>query len=501
MKRPPIGYERKTAVSQPGRLEGGDDLRNFVKRSHRLGRLTAVAGGAVAAGSLLFSVAGSAPALADSGSSNFLGAISASRPAGYLQAPTPYDISNGPATLNFDFTVKNLTPGTAHDLHLHFSTRHILTYGGVNVADGQPGKPGDIVDCSPATRGACFNVDMSTQAPSTSVPFELKVPAGGEETTPVDLSQSLTSCGYYQVDVWGGNAEFGHQNLASGVIRVLGCAAAAGISTTPSQGGVVGVTSIHDMATVTGTKPTGTVTFSLYGAGDTSCSGTDLLASMASFHKLALTNGSVTSPDFNPQTAGVYEWVAKYSGDANNKAASSACGAEAVTISKATPAVSTTPVPTSGNQGVAIHDSATVSGGFGPTGTVSFALYAPGDTTCSGTNLVAGQSAFQNIALTGGQASSPSFTASQVGTYNWVATYSGDVNNNSVASGCGTEKVITGQVLGVTSSSGGGKVSGATLAETGDWQTAVTLAGLAALVVGLALMVVSRRLGAVVVRR
>ncbi|MGH7777313.1 MAG: LPXTG cell wall anchor domain-containing protein [Candidatus Dormibacterales bacterium] len=474
-------------------------MRNLVKRSYRVGGLTAALGAAVAAGSMLFSMVGSAPVQADSGSSNFLGILSASRPTGYTHSPSSYDISGGTATLNFDFTVTNLTPGQAHDLDLHFSTRHILTYGGSDVSNGQPGQPGVIVDCTPATRGACFNVDMSTQAASTSVPFELKVPASGQAATPVDLSQALTSCGYFQVDVWGGNARFGHENLASGVIRVLGCVAAAEISTTPSAGGVVGTTSIHDTAMVSG-KGAGSVTFSLFGPGDKSCSGTDLLASKAGFHGVALSGGSATSPDFNPATAGVYEWVAKYSGDANHKPAASTCGSEAVTIAKATPAISTSPTPTSGSQGVSIHDMATVSGGFGPTGSVSFALYAPGDSSCSGTNLVAGQAAFQNIALTGGQAVSPSFTAGQVGTYNWIAAYSGDNNNNAIASGCGSEKVTTGKVLGVTSS-GGGSVSGATLAETGDWQSAITMAGLFVLVLGLALMLVSRRLSAVAVRR
>jgi len=123
-------------------------------------------------------------------------------------------------------------------------------------------------------------------------------------------------------------------------------------------------------------------------------------------------------------------------------------GAEQVVVQKAKPAISTVPSPTQAALGSLIHDSATVTGGFGPTGTVTFALYGPGDTACSGTNLVAGLAGFDNVALSGGSATSANFMANQVGTYNWVAAYSGDANNASVVSGCGTEQVTITKPLG-----------------------------------------------------
>ena len=68
-------------------------------------------------------------------------------------------------------------------------------------------------------------------------------------------------------------------------------------------------------------------------------------------------------------------------------------------VPKASPSISTTPpsnVPAGGN----IADSATVSGGFSPTGSVTFELFGPGDTTCQ-TPI-----ATRVSALSGGHASS-----------------------------------------------------------------------------------------------
>ncbi len=55
-----------------------------------------------------------------------------------------------------------------------------------------------------------------------------------------------------------------------------------------------------------------------------------------------------------------------------------------MTITQATPTITTTPSP-GGPVGTSISDTATVSGGFNPTGTVTFELFPPGDTTCTGT--------------------------------------------------------------------------------------------------------------------
>ncbi len=94
--------------------------------------------------------------------------------------------------------------------------------------------------------------------------------------------------------------------------------------------------------------------------------------------------------------------------------------------------------------GGSISDTAIVAGGSTPTGTVTFSLYAPGDDTCS--------SAIWSTTVplgAGGVASSGDVEASLPGTYHWVATYGGDLDNLQASSACGDESVvITPKTLG-----------------------------------------------------
>ncbi|MEO3891963.1 vWA domain-containing protein [Nonomuraea sp. B5E05] len=119
-------------------------------------------------------------------------------------------------------------------------------------------------------------------------------------------------------------------------------------------------------------------------------------------------------------------------------------------VPKATPSIATTPsdtVPAGGK----VSDTATLSGGYHPTGTVTFQLFAPGDTDCAKpietrTGTVSGT----------GTAASGNVTIGAAGTYRWTATYSGDAHNNSVTSPCGDEEVtvtpqqLTGRAYGLT---------------------------------------------------
>jgi hypothetical protein len=116
---------------------------------------------------------------------------------------------------------------------------------------------------------------------------------------------------------------------------------------------------------------------------------------------------------------------------------------------KASPTIVTTPsgsVPAGGS----ISDSATLFGGVSPTGSVTFTLFAPGDTTCSM------PIATKTAPLSGNTASSGSVTVGAEGTYSWMATYSGDANNNPATSPCGSEEVVvtaqtlTGRAYGLT---------------------------------------------------
>src|SRR6266566_5095889 len=75
--------------------------------------------------------------------------------------------------------------------------------------------------------------------------------------------------------------------------------------------------------------------------------------------------------------------TAVYSGDSKNLGASSACGRETVTVTKASPSLSTTPSPGGTAGTVILNDTATLSGGASPGGSITFSLYDPSHADCS----------------------------------------------------------------------------------------------------------------------
>jgi hypothetical protein len=157
-------------------------------------------------------------------------------------------------------------------------------------------------------------------------------------------------------------------------------------------------------------------------------------------------NGTYDSASFTPKAPGTYEFVASYSGDANNSAVAGVCNGanESVVVSKAAPTI-TTQASSGVVLGNGVSDTATIAGGAAPSGTVTFKLYGASDPTCASAPV------FTSSAITvngDGTYSSGSFTPSAVGTYHWVADYSGDANNTSATTHCGdaNESVAVGQV-------------------------------------------------------
>ncbi len=197
------------------------------------------------------------------------------------------------------------------------------------------------------------------------------------------------------------------------------------IATTASSG-TIGQP-IHDTATLSGSNAaTGTISWNVYASGDTKCS--------TALNSSPLTtavngDGSYNSPDFTPSSPGSYQWVATYSGDSQNLPASTSCNdpKEQSTVSKAAPSLATQ--ATSNTFGQPVHDVATLTGGDAPTGTITWNVYAA-NTGCA-TSIHSA-----SVMVTGdGNYNSPDFSPS-AGTYQWVATYSGDANNSSVATSC-----------------------------------------------------------------
>ena len=188
-------------------------------------------------------------------------------------------------------------------------------------------------------------------------------------------------------------------------------------------------TSIVDKATVSGgNNPTGTVTFNLY--NNPNGTGTPLFTNTE-----PLSGGMATSAGYTATATGTDYWVATYNGDSNNATVSSGTAAEPVTITPASPSINTSQQPATATVGTLIADKATVSGGYNPTGTVTFNLY--NNSTASGTPLFT-----DTETLSGGMATSTGYTATATGTDYWVATYNGDTNNKSVSSGTAAEPVV-----------------------------------------------------------
>src|SRR2546430_1406029 len=82
--------------------------------------------------------------------------------------------------------------------------------------------------------------------------------------------------------------------------------------------------------------------------------------------------------------------------------------------------------------GGSISDTATLTGGAGATGSITFFAYGPNDSTCSTAPVFT-----STVSVNGdGQYGSDPFVPSAPGTYRFVASYSGDANNKSIATVC-----------------------------------------------------------------
>lgn len=98
--------------------------------------------------------------------------------------------------------------------------------------------------------------------------------------------------------------------------------------------------------------------------------------------------------------------------------------------SMAKPALSTTAAAAVA-LGESITDTATLSGGIAPTGTITFNVYAATDTTCSTVLFQVATPVSGN-----GAYASPAVTPTAPGSYQWVANYSGDASNEAVSGQC-----------------------------------------------------------------
>jgi hypothetical protein len=142
-------------------------------------------------------------------------------------------------------------------------------------------------------------------------------------------------------------------------------------------------------------------------------------------------NGTYTTPvGYTPFQVGTYTWTALYNGDTNNSPASDT--GKTQVVNQATPGISTVPGgPVAQGSFKPLLDTAILSGGFNETGTLVFMLRDPSSVVVD----------TETVPVNGnGTYTTPvGFVASVAGTYQWTASYSGDVNNTAANSPFGSE--------------------------------------------------------------
>ena len=220
------------------------------------------------------------------------------------------------------------------------------------------------------------------------------------------------------------------------------------ITTSATASASIG-SSISHSATLTGAVPaaTGTITFTAYGpVAGTNPTPTCTTVAFTSSTFAVSGPGTYGPASFTPTQAGTYFWIASYSGDGSDAPATTACGdnGETSLVAPKSPTIATTANPTTGSPSSGpLQDSATLSGTSNLTGlgTITFYLFAPG-VTCA----TDGTGYTYHEVVTGINGNGPWSTVTGygpplvAGTYQWVAVFSGDANNNAAHSACGPSR-------------------------------------------------------------
>ena len=182
-----------------------------------------------------------------------------------------------------------------------------------------------------------------------------------------------------------------------------------------------------------GLHPTGSITFKLFNPGDPTCSGVAAASTTA-----VLTGQSASSGQFATGALGDYNFVAIYSGDANNGGVATVCGSAPVTVGRAEPAISLSAVAARAED-QALEGKATLSGAFNPVGIVTFMVFGPSDPSCGPPMAYK----FTSPVINGGAILGQTALVLETppGTYSFIAVYSGDDNNVSAATPCESNTV------------------------------------------------------------
>ena len=120
---------------------------------------------------------------------------------------------------------------------------------------------------------------------------------------------------------------------------------------------------------------------------------------------------------------------------ASNGVAAPACQTFTITIARQSPSLLAAPSP-GGAVGTVVTETASLVGGYLPTGSITFRLFS--DAACT-----AEVFSSTNVVTVNGSATSNAFTPTAPGTYRWTASYSGDANNNPFTTQCDPSNSVT----------------------------------------------------------
>ena len=192
---------------------------------------------------------------------------------------------------------------------------------------------------------------------------------------------------------------------------------------------------LYDSAVLgNGQNPTGALTFRLYGPSDPTCAGTPVFTTATK----VTGNGYYESARYDPTVAGTYRWISVYGGDANNApSAPTRCNdpsGQAI-VGKRQPKLTAAPSTALPNSA----DTAVLANGMLPTGTLTFRLYGPDNTTCTGSPMFTST----KLVLGNGSYTSDPKTPTVPGRYRWLVSYSGDLSNVAQVTTCSDTNAFT----------------------------------------------------------
>jgi uncharacterized repeat protein (TIGR01451 family) len=299
-------------------------------------------------------------------------------------------------------------------------------------------------DGPPVNDKACGIANKSAIQPSWT--FDAKFTNGTDNSIPAG---SFFEGGINLDDLFGGDApcfsgflaETRSSQSVDAVLKDVAVGdfdtcAPSNLTTSVSHSRVALGGSVTDTADFTNNSHavTGSVKFFLCGPDgsnpDCSTGGTQIGGSVA------IRSGHATSAAYSPTAAGKYCFRAEYTPDAAGslhyiRASHTNRTTECFSVAKARPSIVTAADQTV-LAGAAVSDSATLSGGYNPGGTITFKVYATA--TCSGAAL---STRSVKVDAGNGTYGPVSYTPANAGTYHWIASYGGDANNNPIAGACG----------------------------------------------------------------